>query len=584
MTLAGRAPHRNTRRMIRARMRSGPVNRSILLSAVFAGAAYLSWPNGRYDDLRITVTAFSGLIATTFAGSAVSLLVRDYRLRRDLAISEGVSMDHGSARTATPAERAERGMDRHESGELLGLDEDGRPVWRPAKTPFALIEMPPGVGKTVSLVIGSILHRAMLGFSVVVPDVKTELAVMLAASLRALGFEVWCVNPAGRYAEITGDTILNPYQPLIDALYGEADDRRNAVKNAADYASLHYPSARDEKNPYFVFGSRRAMLLGNVSNALFDPANATPTALYALLADPVRFLERCAELQTFETTIPHDPVVEVLRLEARNLLHRAEKNEENFASFLEGATQRLLPFNPAGHLGHYGRDAIHNLQAIRERQIILFIMTPLSHMREFADFISLLNHNIIAACKAKPDGHPIHIVGEEALNYRFQDLVSDLETMRQLGVSADFYIQSFAGLERHYGKEAAAAIESYADVRIYAGLNSYERAKHVSDMLSEATIRKQDVGYATDVRDLNVSSREMGRPLMKPDEILAMEKDQAWLFVRGLRPTCLRLINYAQVDPWRAWVNPSPITGTRLEADPVLRIAYSERGPRHGRS
>ena len=99
-------------------------------------------------------------------------------------------------------------------------------------------------------------------------------------------------------------------------------------------------------------------------------------------------------------------------------------------------------------LGDYGAGAIHSLSAIRDRQIIVFIITPLSAIREYADVISLINHNMIAAVKAKPDGHPVHIVGEEALNYRFHDLVSDLETLRQYGVTIDLYVQSRAGLER----------------------------------------------------------------------------------------------------------------------------------------
>ena len=149
--------------------------------------------------------------------------------------------------------------------------------------------------------------------------------------------------------------------------------------------------------------------------------------------------------------------------------------------------------------------------------------------------------------------------------------------MRQLRVTADLYIQSFAGLERHYGKDAAAAIESYADIRIYAGLNSYARAKHVSDLLSEETIQKQDVNFRSDVTDLGLSAREMARPFMKPNEVLSMPLDEGWLFVRGMHPTRIKLVTYAQVAPWRDEVGPSPITGTRLLANELVRIAYPKK-------
>ena len=118
--------------------------------------------------------------------------------------------------------------------------------------------------------------------------------------------------------------------------------------------------------------------------------------------NPKAFLSRCTYVaEHLDSPIKDDPVLQFMKTEARNMLHRADKNEENFASFLEGAGQKFIPFNPAGHLGRYGAGAIRNLKDLRERQIIVFIMTPLSHMREFSDSISLINHNIIAVCKAK---------------------------------------------------------------------------------------------------------------------------------------------------------------------------------------
>ena len=100
---------------------------------------------------------------------------------------------------------------------------------------------------------------------------------MLTPSLRAAGYEVWCINPAGRYLDITGDAALNPYQPVIDAMHGDADARKDAVKLASDFAALHYPLVRDEKNPYFTHGSRRVIVLVILILAMLDPANCTPT-------------------------------------------------------------------------------------------------------------------------------------------------------------------------------------------------------------------------------------------------------------------------------------------------------------------
>jgi hypothetical protein len=75
---------------------------------------------------------------------------------------------------------------------------------------------------------------------------------------------------------------------LLDAVYSDTL-WRDAVKIAADYAALQYPINKEEKNPYFAYGSRRAILVALLYLALVDPANCTPTGVYKLLADPQAF-------------------------------------------------------------------------------------------------------------------------------------------------------------------------------------------------------------------------------------------------------------------------------------------------------
>jgi type IV secretory pathway TraG/TraD family ATPase VirD4 len=560
---------------VKVRIPRPHVNRAMSAACDMVTLSWASWPGLDGDGLQLGFSALNAMLSAALIARTVKALRRDYRQRMAVAISEMPSEDYGSARQSTKEERAARGMDSHEHGELYGIDDDGNPVWRPRNAFMALITMPPGAGKTSNLVISSILHRAMLGYSVVVPDVKADLAPMLARWLRKLGFEVWCINPAKLHLDRTGNVEVGLYQPIIDAVYAEKDQRQLALKLAADYAALHHPITTEEKNPYFAYGSKRVIVVAILICCYLDPADCTPTAVYRLLADPASLLSLCRKIQKYQNINGDDLVLEDLKREARNLLHRAANSAENFSSFLEGASQKFLSFAPSGMLGDYGAGAIHALSAIRDRQIIVFIMTPLSAMREFVDTISLINHGIVSAVKAKPDGHPVHIVGEEALNYRFADLVSDLETLRQFRVTVDLYIQSQAGLERHYGKTAAAAINAYADIRIYASLNDLSEAKHVAAMLSNATIQRQDISYRDTVKDVGIASREMARALMNEAEVLSMEKPYAWAFMNGTHPVRLKMLSYAQMAPFNEWVDPSPITGTRLHAETVVTINYA---------
>ncbi|BBK29658.1 type IV secretory pathway TraG/TraD family ATPase VirD4 [Stella humosa] len=561
------------------RTATGPINGNLAVAVAAAAIGWWLWPAPDAPWQQAAMAGAAALCAAACLARGLVLLVRDYRLRRDLARAEAITSDHGTAREATWDEIRARGMDMPASGNFLGLYQGQRPVFAPADVPFSLAIMPPGGGKTSRLVVGSILHQAQTGKSLAISDPKQELGPMLAPTLRQLGFEVWCVNPAGRYLDRCGNVELNPYQAVLDALYAEDEARLDAIKRAGDLAELHLPEkGGDDKNLYFRAGSRRCIAVAILYFGLTAPARCTPSDVFALLNDPGRLMQALRWIRRhLETAVPHDPIVAFLKTEAANLLHRADKNEENFASFLEGATQVLLTFNQGGRLGGYGRTADRNIAELRWRPIILFMMAPLSHTREFAPLISLFNYNLIAACKDRPTGHKVHIVGEEALNYRFADLVSDLETMRGLGITADFYIQSFPGLVRKYGRDAAAAVDSYAGVKVYSALNSFDQAKLVSDLLAEATIRKQDYSFRSVVTDLGVSSRELGRRLMTPDEVLAMPRGEAWVFVQGLRPMRLTLVHYGQVEPWRDWVLDNPIEGRRLRGDPLFRIHYPPR-------
>ena len=563
------------------RPKIGPVNRPMIMAGVLAVGAYTLWPNAGspWEFHTMPIAMLMGTTSMTITG--IKRLIRDFELRRNLAVTKRVTCDHGSARQATAAERTKARMDSHQ-GDLLGLDDDGNPVFSPADAVVKLVDMGPGIGKTSCLVINSIFNQALNGKSVLVFDPKCELAVMLTKGLQSLGVEVWWSNPTGQYLKFTGDVELNPYQALLDAVYAEDSRRKDAPGIAADYAATHYPAESDTQNPYFNFGSRRVIGFSALSEAIINPAGCTPTAVYNLVADPSAFIKRLKFVASkLEGLNPDDTLISYLKTEARGLLTLAKTNDENLGAFLEGASQRLLPYSPAGHLGHYGTKATHSISEMRDRRIVNFVITCLSHMREFAAQNALSNHNVIAACKAKPDGHPLHICAEEALNFKIPELASSIETLRGLGVTIDIFIQSFAGLEKVYGKDTAQAIESMADVRMYAGTNSGQRAKYLSDMLSDTTVRKSDYSYATALQDINVANGEIARPLQKTNEILATERGRAWLFVRGMNPMSVRLVPYSNVHPFRDLVGNSPLTGTRLYGETLVTINYPEKEKRH---
>lgn len=560
-----------------AQKNQAAINANFFLASTLAFFTWKYWPDASASFYQQGLASLGAGVAGISGLTGGARLIHDVKHRRALLDSREAGIDHGSAREATEAELEARGMFDAGSGTFLGF-KFGRAVFTPKDAPFGLYEAPPGSGKDIYFVVGNILHRAMMGYSVFAPDVKLELAPMLLPGLKAAGVECWGINPTKAHLETCGNVELGLFQAIIDAVYSETSNgRKDAVGIAKEIAQLLLPDKQGGSNStYFSGGARRAIPIPVLLNALVDPAECTPGAAFAMLNDPNLFTEVLQTIdKKLEPMVEDDRIVEYLKSDARNLLSRAEKNEENFGSFLEWATQVLSPYNQAGYLSDYGRAPTNNIKEMCQRPIVAMPMLPFSHVTQFESFTSILNANLLSAAKRNPRQQRIHLCCNEFLNYRFANVGSDLEVMRGLGITADFFIQSFSGLVRKYGQEAAASINDYCDVKVYAGLNSLERARYVSDMLSEGTIARQDYSYRAAPDEVNVSTKRMGRRLMTADEIMAMPRDQAWVFVKGMRPFKVQLKHYGHVYPWNQMVGNNPLEGAPLQGKTLLKIDYA---------
>lgn len=119
-------------------------------------------------------------------------------------------------------------------------------------------------------------------------------------------------------------------------------------------------------------------------------------------------------------------------------------------------------------------------------------------------------------------------------------------------------------------------------MRIYTALNSYDRAKRVSDMLANRTVPIVNPSHGQRAKEIQISHSEAGRPLMTADEILTMPRNEALVFVRGLRPMLLQMAHYGEIDPWCDMVGDNPLEGRQLRGEPKFRIAYPENGDPDG--
>lgn len=556
------------------------INATLLTCSLCAVLAHVCYPEqGDFHAMFIPVALAFAAVGGTW--HSLGLIWRDVKLRRKLKEREKTSDSYGTAREATWREIVDRGMSDPTTGALLGLFKGAFPVFWPANVPFSLIEMPPGAGKTIRLVIGSIFHYAFLGQTLIVADVKGELVAICLRALRRLGFDAIAVDPG----KVTDDDIptveFNMFQAVLDAMFADGEARKDAITAARDFATLLMPQRKSGgKEDYFLAGAMRTIVIGIIYLAFTNPSRCTPSRCFDLLNNATTFKDALRFIRDHLRSLEaDDPVLVFLKSEAASLLALWKDNPENLSSFLQWATQALGPFNQAGRLAGYGEDEFFDFGELRDRPRIVFVVSPLTHMRDFESVTSLFNYNVIAAAKRNPSGNPVRLIADEALNYKISpDLASDMETMRGLRVFADLYIQSFSGLVRKLGKESAEAIADYCDIKIFSGINSHERSKAVSDYLSDQTVRSEDFSHHHDDLDLSYSSKEHARKLATPDEILAMPKGMGWVVAQGLRPMKLAFPHFGEVEPWATIADQNPLEHGRLTGKIKLTLKYPEAG------
>jgi hypothetical protein len=82
---------------IKPRVRSGPINGTLLAASTLAAIALVSKPAGTGEILQWGAHGLSALASAALYLKGIKLLVKDFRLRSDLAISQRVTSDHGTA-------------------------------------------------------------------------------------------------------------------------------------------------------------------------------------------------------------------------------------------------------------------------------------------------------------------------------------------------------------------------------------------------------------------------------------------------------------------------------------------------------
>ena len=110
-----------------------------------------------------------------------------------------------------------------------------------------------------------------------------------------------------------------------------------------------------------------------------------------------------------------------------------------------------------------------------------------------------------------------------------------LATCRSYGISSSTIIQSIGQLIDKYSKEKAEAIIGNCSLRFVLGVADKLTSEYFSDLIGKTTIRTQSSSVSKNAKGGSDSKSDSytGRPLLTPDELTRMPREQAILLVSG---------------------------------------------------
>jgi len=537
--------------------------KATLLSGLFLYATWRTW--FLYDTPYVWVPIILGIIAG--ANFITVLEASASFLHNRLLLSEAFASSSlkGSAGWATPAEIRGAGLYRTE-GFFLGCDSTGHPIFYNGETHGYLLS-PAGGGKTISMVIPTLCHSPL---PMIVTDMKGTLE-KITRKIRTKKHKqnTYRVDPA----EINGPGAdrYNPVQILIDDwedIHGHKD--LVADTQAMALQLLPEPPTSGE-NAFFRSGSRKLITFGLLYLVTQEGGNATLGKLLRLLRNvdalmDAFYIASCSEILNGE-----------LGDIAKDLLSKFQSNDNQrqTESFREGSLQALEAFAPSGFLEESTSSCTFRFRDLKDKAATVYLIADPTKSKVFAPWLGLIGWAAILELTRCRNVKPVIFLLDEATNFKIEGLPENLTSLREFGVRCFFIFQEVQEFIKRYGLPAFQTLESQSECKIYFKIQSQKTAELVSQSCGEYTVKSPNYSLGHDHRDkVQKSINESSRRLITPDEVRRLPESESIIFIRNMRPIKAQKLSYAEVSPWKHWVDINPLFGKRLKGKTRVWLSY----------
>lgn len=441
---------------------------------------------------------------------------------------------------------------------------DGEPLFHNGKA-HLLTCAPARQGKGINVVIPNLLHYPG---AVVVTDPKGELASVTAKHREErFGHRVIVFNPWGLHG--LPQHRINPLQEVI-RLADNPQLQRGLTDEVKVIALQLLPEPEDPRNRFFRDGSRTILRGVLLYLALCAPARCTLPEMWRLVANPVR-LARAVEAMR-----KSDALGGVLADLGDDLSVQMQDNPDQFGDFRAGAVQALDIYEPGGYLASAVGGSDVDLADVKGGDVSIYLAFPQDRIASHGAALGLIvNQTITGVARSPKTGQALFLLDEFANLGRLSGLAESLTALPGLGVRVWMLVQELAELTRIYGPHTTKTVLSQSEVKQFFAVNTDEMAQALSRGLGQKTVKTVNHNLGRfDHDEIGETLSETGQPLMRPEDILLMGRDEQLLLVNGLRPIRGGRMPFWFVSPWGGWAEPNPIEGSYPESKPLFSLTY----------
>ncbi|RWP30360.1 type IV secretory system conjugative DNA transfer family protein [Mesorhizobium sp.] len=400
----------------------------------------------------------------------------------------------------------------------------GRKLWIDGDDVGGFVIGPPRSGKGAALIIPNAL---MWPHSLVVLDLRGE-TYEATAGHRATFSQVVRFAPADR----DGNTAF--YNPM-DFISLDSAQRDIDLRNMA--AAL-FPRPPANADPYWV-NDARLLFTGIASYVMESPRIADENRSFATI---LKIMNGADEpILEFLASLRDTRRHEVSDFTLQTLLPYADMAEKQFSGLYAGVRTGMAPFLNERLMRATSRSSF-DIRNLKRERVSLYLDFRREQMASLGPLFNVLitqMMNFMSESMPRRGEHQVLVLLDEFQNLGKLENVTDMATvLGGHGVPMWFFVQSLKSVDEIYRKESRETLINAARVQIFFGAQETDDLRYVSEQIGETAEFQKDVtrtqaSLFDTYYTRSVHSKQVRRPLMRPDEIRTMDKSKVVILPRG---------------------------------------------------